>query len=87
MAEDTNTIRIRVNGSIPYYAVGEIVKVPADMYGTPLDLHWRRRLKDAVTDKCCEVVTDPQSNLDTETSWDREFVDDSPDTKSDTSEG
>lgn len=50
-------IKIRVNGNIPPHAKGQIVEVEVDMDGTPLDLQWRRRLKDAKEDKCCEVVS------------------------------
>lgn len=50
------TICIQVNGNLPGYAVGQEVRVAADNEGTPLDQFWRRRLKDAKTDKCCEVV-------------------------------
>ncbi len=49
------TIRIKVNG-VPGHVPGSVITVPADSHGTPLDEYWRRRLKDAKTDGCCEVV-------------------------------
>ena len=49
-------IRIKVNGTIPGYPPGTVVPVDADERGTPLDASWRRRLKDAEIDDCCEVV-------------------------------
>lgn len=49
-------IRIKVNGTIPGHPPGSIVVVNADERGTPLDASWRRRLRDAEVDECCEVV-------------------------------
>ena len=51
-----NTIRIKVNGTLPPHPSGTVVNVPVDEEGTPLALYWRRRLKDAKVDNCCEVV-------------------------------
>lgn len=50
------TIQIRVRGPIPGHEIDDVVDVPVDGRGVPLDLHWRRRLKDAETDNCCERV-------------------------------
>ena len=55
-----NSIRLKVNGTIPGFSPGQVVKVPADERGIPLDLHWRRRLKDSEIDGCIEVVVDPE---------------------------
>ena len=44
-------VKLKVVGTIPGYIEGQIVKVPADHEGTPLDFHWRRRLKDASVQK------------------------------------
>ena len=49
------TIQIKVNG-VPGHLPGSVITLPADDHGTPLDEYWRRRLKDAKTDGCCEVV-------------------------------
>ncbi len=51
-----NSIKIKVNGEIPGYARGTVVVVQTDDKGTPLEQLWRRRLNDAKTDNCCEVV-------------------------------
>ncbi len=48
-------IQIKVNKATPRAGIG-IHDVEADAQGVPLDLFWRRRLKDAVTDDCCEVI-------------------------------
>jgi hypothetical protein len=51
-------VNIRINKSFGPYTVGQEVKVTADEGGIPLDQYWRRRLQDAATDGCCEVVTE-----------------------------
>ena len=51
-------VNIRISRAFGPYAVGQAVKVAADADGTPLDQYWRRRLQDAATDGCCEVVTE-----------------------------
>jgi len=53
---DDATIQVRVNGVIPGHERGAIVRVRVDSEGTPLDLQWRRRFRDAEVDNCCEVV-------------------------------
>lgn len=61
------TIRIKVNaGSLPNFRQGEVVVVPSDDEGTPLDQYWRRRLKDAKVDNCCEVVTESEPEQERE---------------------
>lgn len=50
-------IRIKVNKRLGRQAeAGTVVEVAADQHGTPLDQFWRRRLRDAQRDHCCEVV-------------------------------
>lgn len=56
----SDTIRVRVNKPIPPHGLGDVVPVPIDEHGTPLDQQWRRRLKDAETDGCCEIVEEPK---------------------------
>lgn len=54
-------LNIRINKPFGQYTVGQVVKVAVDGSGTPLDQYWRRRLKDAGLDGCCEVVeTNPK---------------------------
>jgi hypothetical protein len=49
-------IRVKVNKALPGYRVGQVVNVESSPEGTPLSEFWRRRLKDAEIDNCCEVV-------------------------------
>jgi hypothetical protein len=54
-------LNIRINKTFGPYTAGQTVRVEADTTGTtgiPLDPYWRRRLQDAATDGCCEVVTE-----------------------------
>ena len=53
-----NTTRIKVNLVIPPHKPGDVVEVRCDADGLPLDFHWRRRLKDAAIDNCCEIVAE-----------------------------
>lgn len=41
--------------SLPGMTRDEIIEVP-DIDGIPSEQYWRRRLKDAQTDGCCEVA-------------------------------
>jgi len=54
-------INIRINKPFSGYAKGQVVTVEADQHGTPLQEAWRRRLKDAALDGCCEVVEKPKA--------------------------
>ncbi len=51
-----NNIRIKINKQMANHSIGDIVHLDADDNGVPLDFLWRRRLKDAETDNCCEIV-------------------------------
>lgn len=55
-------ISIRVNHGLADYRPGEIVEVEAHDDGTPVQNFWRRRLRDAVIDKSCEVVASGDAN-------------------------
>lgn len=46
-------IKIKIN-NVPGFS--GVVTVQADENGLPLESFWRRRLKDAETDNCVEVV-------------------------------
>lgn len=48
--------QVLVNKPFGAYTVGQVVDIEVDEAGTPLRLEWRRRLADAVTDGCCELV-------------------------------
>ncbi len=56
------TIQIKVNGTLPGYAKGRVITVACDPTGIPLEEYWRRRLKDAETDNCCEVVVEKRED-------------------------
>ena len=51
----SDTIKILIH-RVAGYSPGHTVIVAADHEGTPLDLFWRRRLRDAKRDNCCEVL-------------------------------
>jgi len=50
------TIKIKLNRDIGGHKADQIVSVPADQKGAPLDRWWRARLKDSELDNCCEIV-------------------------------
>lgn len=47
---------IRINKTFGPYKEGQVVRVDTDADGVPLEAYWRRRLQDAQTDGCCEMV-------------------------------
>lgn len=51
-----NTIQLKVNVPLLGVKAGDILKLECDSEGTPFDKFWRRRLIDAKTDNCCEIV-------------------------------
>ena len=53
-----DTIRIRVLTLGCGHPIGHIQRVAVNPNGTVLDAHWRRLLRDARLDGCCEVVKD-----------------------------
>lgn len=55
-------IKIQVNHGLADYDDGEIVEVEAMETGEPAELFWRRRLRDAKVDGCCEVVQEPKKS-------------------------
>lgn len=50
-------IQIKVHGVIPGFTIGETYDIETDDRGVPLELMWRRRIRDSMRDKCCEIVT------------------------------
>lgn len=54
-------INIRINKTFSGYAEGRVVAIQVDQDGTPLQEEWRRRLKDAALDGCCEVIQTPKA--------------------------
>ena len=51
-------IQIKALKDLGSVSAGKIIKTLADDNGTPLSSFWRKRLKDAEIDNCCEIVTD-----------------------------
>jgi hypothetical protein len=49
-------IEIKMLKDMGIHKAGDLIKAPAHEDGTPLDVFWRRRLKDAEQDGCCEIV-------------------------------
>lgn len=46
------TVKIKVNKDLGLFKAGDVVRL------VKIDQYWRRRLKDAETDNCCELVND-----------------------------
>ena len=51
-------IKIKALKDLGSTKAGETVKILADDDGNPFDSFWRKRLKDAKFDSCCELVAD-----------------------------
>lgn len=51
------TIKLKVNANIHGYYKGDTVIVKVDSNGVPLDINWRRRLKDSMIDNCVEIIS------------------------------
>lgn len=60
------TIKLKLNTPMAGYEAGREVTIQTDAAGVPLEKFWRRRLKDADTDKCVEVVKPVKSKKGTE---------------------
>jgi hypothetical protein len=56
-----NFIYIKCHKALGKVKEGETIRVHGTEDGTPLDAYWRKRLKDAKTDGCCEVVEKPKA--------------------------
>ena len=55
--------QIRINGLIPGHPQGSVVTVQCDDEGTPLEFFWRRQLKSAKLDGCCEFIEVKQRSV------------------------
>lgn len=55
-------IVVKVNHGIPGHDPGSTVRVEVDSDGNVFDRFWRRRLRDAAIDGCCEVVNESRSS-------------------------
>lgn len=54
-------MKLKLNQPMMGYEAGRTVSVQTDRNGVPLKKVWRRRLKDAQTDNCVEVVKSSKS--------------------------
>lgn len=52
----STNIKIKLNQPMAGYESGREVTIQTDRSGVPLEQFWRRRLRDAETDNCVEVV-------------------------------
>ena len=66
-----DTIKILIH-RVAGYQPGHTVVVAADSEGTPLDLFWRRRLRDAKRDNCCEVLNSAAPEPPAVDDWEEE---------------
>ena len=57
-------ITIQCNSEILDHKKGDKVQIKS-IGGVPTDSFWRRRLKDATLDKCCEIVSDSPKKQET----------------------
>lgn len=49
--------KLKINSDfISGHIKGEIVEIQVDSIGVPINPFWRKRLKDAQVDQCCELV-------------------------------
>lgn len=55
-----NTILIKIHKPFGPYVKGQVKKVYADEHGNPIDPYFRKRLRDAQHDYCCEVIEKKQ---------------------------
>lgn len=60
-----DSIQIRVLKNVGGYKADQLVRVPCDDRGKPMDVFWIRRLIEAKRDQCCEIVPEPEDNTPT----------------------
>jgi len=49
-------VKIKLNYDLAGYKAGDAFFVECDKNNIPLDIYWRKRLKDSSIDKCVELV-------------------------------
>ncbi len=56
--------KLKINVKFPSRNLkkGDIIQIDVDDEGTPLDLYWRRRLKDSAIDNCVELINNSKKN-------------------------
>ena len=57
------TIKIKLNVALKNHGSGSIIEIETDNEGTPIDIYWCRRLKDAEIDKCVEIVKEENTEV------------------------
>lgn len=57
-------MKLKINQDMAGYKAGRTINISVDINNVPLDLFWRRRLKDAKTDNCVEVIKPSKSKLE-----------------------
>ena len=50
-------LKINTNFSARNLKKGSVIEIDVDKDNIPLDIYWRRRLKDSAIDQCVELVT------------------------------
>lgn len=53
-------MKLEIKKPFDNYTVGQIVPVKA-VRGLPIDVYWRRRLKDAELDGCVQIIKEKRS--------------------------
>ena len=54
-------MKLKINKDMAGYKAGRTINIKADINNIPLDIFWRRRLKDAKSDNCVEVIKTSKS--------------------------
>lgn len=62
MLTDKYETKVKILLPIHGYKHGQMVNVPVDKNGVPLDKIWRRRFNDRKFDKCIELIEDDKKN-------------------------
>ena len=57
-------MKIQINKQLGELSPGQVINLEA-ANGVPLSVYWRRRLKDAEHDQCCQIVQPPATTTTT----------------------
>ncbi len=57
-----NELKIKLNCDLNGFKAGNVIFINVDEHNVPLDIFWRRRLKDSAIDNCIEVVKDKKAS-------------------------
>ena len=53
--------QLKLNAPLRGNPAGVVINIRTDKKGIPQDPYWRRRLEDAKTDNCVEIVSKPKT--------------------------